>query len=277
MSIVDLPLPVELEIDGWEANGIGETNTVYQIRGRYQGVPLLAYLKCSRNSSRYIANEYAVLKALESSGIPAPSVVWVSEERHLLLLEAMDGLMLWDIIDPRREHYRETQVLGALQHYGELLGRIHGLALECALQPRTRLYGLIGEEHVPDARFTILIEWLTTHESAHRDDVFVHGDYNTANVLLCDETVSGIIDWEYAGQGWKEYDLAWALRARRAFLNTQLERDAILQGYCRANQYDPETLRWCEVLNYLHDAYWGRDIHSVATDFSLAKAYELIE
>jgi aminoglycoside phosphotransferase (APT) family kinase protein len=194
----------------------------------------------------------------------------------MLLLEAIDGIMVWDLVDPRREYYSESNALAALRRFGEMQGQIHRLTLECPTQPRVRLYDLIGEEMIDDPRFHEIIVWLKDHEIAHRDRVFVHGDYNTANVILRDGIISGVIDWEFAGSGWKEYDLAWTLRARMSFLNSQREREAFLQGYYQYNSCDADALRWCEVMNYLHDAYWSLEVNLAYTDFSTAQALKLI-
>ena len=89
-----------------------------------------------------------------------------------------------------------------------------------------------------------------------------------------DGALSGVVDWEFAGRGWREQDLAWVLRARTAFLNTPAERDALLQGYREHASYDEEALRWCEVLNYLHFAYWSREDEPEYTAYALHKARE---
>ena len=103
----------------------------------------------------------------------------------------------------------------------------------------------------------------------------MHGDFNTASVLFSDASISGVIDWEFAGMGWREYDLAWALRARTVFLNTREEREAILKGYRLHASFDATYLRWCEVLNYLHFAYWARERESEYASFALEKARDL--
>ena len=100
----------------------------------------------------------------------------------------------------------------------------------------------------------------------------MHGDLNTASVLFQDRIVTGVVDWEFAGTGWREYDLAWVLRARKAFLNTLEERQAILAGYGEHTLYDADALRWCEVLNYLHFAYWCKDETPADASFFIEKA-----
>jgi aminoglycoside phosphotransferase (APT) family kinase protein len=102
--------------------------------------------------------------------------------------------------------------------------------------------------------------------------VFVHGDFNTASVLFQNDSISGVTDWEFAGSGWREYDLAWALRARSRLLNTQVERDAILDGYRQRSTYHEEALRWCEALNYLHFPYWSRENEPSYTSFAFEPA-----
>ena len=84
-----------------------------------------------------------------------------------------------------------------------------------------------------------------------------------------------MIDWEFAGMGWREYDLAWALRARTVFLNTPEEREALLNGYRSHASFDGHVLRWCEVLNYLHFAYWARERRSEYASFALDRAREI--
>ncbi len=86
-----------------------------------------------------------------------------------------------------------------------------------------------------------------------------------------------MIDWEFAGSGWREYDLAWALRARLDFLNSESERDALLNGYKQHATYNEDALRWCETLNYLHFAYWNRESESEYTMFALERAMERAE
>jgi aminoglycoside phosphotransferase (APT) family kinase protein len=137
---------------------------------------------------------------------------------------------------------------------------------------RPGLTRLIGEENVDDTRFRRLVEWVRANEPSERTRAFVHGDFNTANVLVQRGEVTGIVDWEFAGHGWREYELAWALRARRTFMNTPAERAAIIEGYRSGGSFDSEQLRFCEVLNYLHCAYWDRESDPEYASFSLDRA-----
>ncbi len=273
-----MDLPEELRIDSIERNVVGETNDVFFCKGEFAGRPISAYIKVSKQPRLSLANEHAVLLELGNSELPVPEVIWYGGEKNeVLIIEAVAGEMIWDYIDPRRGSYDKTKTLPYLRAYGECLARIHSIDKAWSPQKRPRLYGLIEEEHVEEERFRRLVSWVQDNKVAPTEQVFVHGDFNTASVLFHHDSISGVIDWEFAGSGWREYDLAWVLRARSQFLNTSAERKAILDGYKQHSAYDEEALRWCEVLNYLHFAYWGRESEQAYTSFALERAIEMAE
>ncbi len=278
-TMFDFTLPKELRILFAEKVDIGEktTNDVYFCKGEFKGHPIDFYLKVNESPPSGLTNEKNVLEALASTSIPTPRILWFGGgEKEILALEAIKGYLLWDFIDPKRKKYDSRKVLPYLNTYGRSLAKLHNLKLKWAPQKRSRLYNFIGEQDLNEDRFTSLIAWLRNKEPIQKIMIFVHGDYNTASVIFDHDKISGIIDWEFAGLGWKEYDLAWILRARLDFLNTDAERQAIIDGYKQHSIYDEETLRWCEVLNYLHFAYWDRNDYPLYTKFAIQKAQELI-
>jgi len=269
----DIDLPPEFKFDSVEKNDIGETNDVFRCVGEWDDRPVTAYVKVSKHRQLSLVNEWRVLRALAHTGLPVPVVLWYGgEQNDVLITGAAPGYMIWDYIDPRRRLYDEEEALRRLHAYGECLARVHNLDVTWSPQTRTRLCGFIGEERVDDERFRRLVSWVESNSDISPGQVFVHGDFNTASVLFDGDAVSGIVDWEFAGQGWREYDIAWALRARLYFLNTTSERDAILDGYRQHASFDEDALRWCEVLNYLHFAYWCRNHEPAYTAFALEQA-----
>lgn len=275
-ELVGLDLPRELVVISVERNTIGETNNVFYCRGMFRNRQVAAYIKVSRDSSGNLGHERDVIARVTSTDIPVARVLGYSATlREALVLEELPGSVIWDHIDPRRRLYNRDMALLHLQAYGECLGRIHSLPAEGPGHRRPRLYGLMGEEDIPEGRFQWLVAWLRRLVPKNVNQTFVHGDLNTASVLVHEGQVSGVIDWEFAGLGWREYDLAWLLRARTAFLGTAEEREAVLQGYSRHASYDPEVLRYCEVLNYLHFAGWCRTNEPEYTEFALQRAEAL--
>lgn len=276
MQLPDVILPAAFRFTSIERDAAGETNDVYRCTGEFDGRPLAAYVKVAKRANSSLANERAILERLAATAIPVPRVLWYGDApREVLVLEALPGEMVWEYIDPRRELFRAETLPAYLHAYGACLGQIHALALGWSSQKRPRLYELIGEEAVTDPRFQRLVSWVRSHATRPGLSTFVHGDLNTASVLFRDGRVSGVVDWEFAGTGWREYDLAWVLRARTAFLNTRPEREAILSGYRLHSSYEPAVLRYCEVLNYLHFAYWCREAEPDYTSFALGRAAEL--
>jgi aminoglycoside phosphotransferase (APT) family kinase protein len=277
VELVGISLPRDLVILSAERNTIGETNTVFYCRALFGGREVAAYIKVGRDSSANLKHERDIIERIASTDIPVPRLLgYSSAPRESLILEELPGSLIWDYIDPRRKLYDRDLSLPHLVAYGECLGRIHSLPAEGPAHKRPRLYRLIDEGHIPDERFQRLVSWLTRHTPENTSQTFVHGDLNTASVLVHEGRVSGVIDWEFAGLGWREYDLAWLLRARTAFLGTAEEREAVLQGYGRVASYDAEALRYCEVLNYLHFAGWCGTSEPEYTEFALRKAETLV-
>jgi len=275
-DLADIDLPHALKIASLERNLIGETNDVFFCKGEFDGRPVSAYIKVNKHPQLSLSNEREALSALADAGLPVPSVLWYGgKQNDVLIVEAMAGRMIWDYVDPRRGSYDAGKALAYLHTYGECLARIHGIAISWAPQRRPRLHGLIGEENLADERFKSLASWIMANDTVCPGPAFVHGDFNVASVLFENDSISGIIDWEFAGTGWREYDLAWALRARSAFLNTEPERNAILNGYGAHSAYNETALRFCEVLNYLHFAFWSKDAAPAYTSFALDRAMDM--
>ena len=273
-----LRLPAGLELTRVEPVAAAETNHVFRASGSFRGETVSGYLKIADREARSLDNERAVLGRLAASDLPTPRVIAHSDgDIPMLFVESLPGTRLWDLIDPRRAGYRPRDVIPSLRAYGEALARIHALPAPGTRQPRARLEDLIGEQRIDDPRYRDLVDWVEAHRPPATDPVFVHGDFNTANVLLArgrtsGVIISGVIDWEFAGAGSREFELAWALRARTHFLHVAEQREAVLAGYTGSGSFDPARLRWYEVLDHLHFACWSRGSDPEAEAFDLTRA-----
>lgn len=275
-NLPDQIVPDDIALQTVEKNNVAEVNNVYRCEGRQNGRPVSFYLKVSRNGRRNMGNEYRALTALRSLGLPVPKVLWYGDgPKEYMALQEVRGTVLRELLNPAGEGHNPRLTPRYLRKYGEALARIHSLDLEWKPQKRTNFYGFLGEEQLSDLRYRELVEWLKANPIEERDYCFVHGDLNTANVIFQHGEVSGLLDWEYAGTGWREYDLAWILRAERNFLNTDEDRAHLLEGYTSIASYDPDALRWCEVMNYVHVAYLSRNRVPAYEDFALEKGREV--
>lgn len=257
----------------------GETNEVYFCRGVVDNRNVDFFLKINKNPKIDLKNEEVVLQELRRYDFPIPTMLFSCHEKGLsfIALEEIQGTILWDLIDPKRKKYDSDQVHIYLYEYGKWLALIHKLPIKWTPQKRPKLYDFIGEEIESDPRFKKSVLWLDANRPKNVEKVFVHGDYNTGSVIFDNKKIKGIIDWEFAGEGWKEYDLAWALRARQNFLSSKKERDFILQGYQSVGTYNSDCLKWCELLNYLHFAYWTKGSDPEYMNFALNRAQNLID
>ncbi len=181
-----------------------------------------------------------------------------------------------DLVDPRRADITRDLARQGLERFGETLANIHALPLHWTRQVRGALESLDNRaKPVDDPDAATVVNWLVANAPTAREITFVHGDYNVANVLLDAGSVAAVLDWEYAGLGWKEYEIAWALRARTHFLDNEVERCALLEGYRRTGSFDSHALRWCETLNYLHFATWSGAANPAYRRFALDHAIAL--
>ncbi len=268
-------VPRDVIIREVERNPIAEVNRVYRCEGIRAGRPISFHLKMSKTRYHSLTNEREVLLRLANRGFPVPRVLWYGEERReFLALETRPGAMLRDVLNPGTDLYRVNSQRDVLFALGEYVGQLHKQDLDWTENLRSALYGFLGEEDILDERFQEIVMWLESHPPPPKDYVFVHGDLNDANVLVAQSQITALLDWESAGLGWREYELAWILRERQNYMNTPESRESFLRGYTSMTTYDPEALRWCEVMNCLHVAYWSRAKSRRYVDFNLSNARE---
>ena len=248
-------------------------NNVYRCVAERNGRELTFYLKVNRGSEKNMPNERDVLLRLAETGLPTPRVLWHGrDKKEFVALEERPGVMLLDLLSPASPHHKPELRYPSLESFGEFVGRLHSLDLDWPEMKRTSLYGFLGEEEIADWEFGEIVLWLKANPPPQKSLVFTHGDLNDRNVLVESGQVTGILDWESAGTGWREYDLAWVLRERRNYMNTPEAKESFLRGYSQYSSYDPDALRWCMVMNCLHVAYWCRESFPYFKTFNLEQA-----
>ncbi len=273
MSIPDYAIPQDVRVLSSQQIGIAEVNNVYRCQGQRQGREFTFFLKVNRGTETNMPNEREVLLYLAEKGLPTPRVLWHGKDRkEFLALEKREGVMLLDLLNPASPFHKPNLRYPTLESFGEAVGRLHSLDVEWPEMKRTSLYDFLGEEEIDDWEFAEIVLWLKANPPPAKSMVFTHGDLNDRNILVKDGEVTGIVDWESAGIGWREYDLAWALRERRNYMNTPEARSRFLTGYTAYCSYDPEAFRWAMVMNCLHVAYWCRDSFPYFKTFNLEQA-----
>jgi aminoglycoside phosphotransferase (APT) family kinase protein len=161
------------------------------------------------------AVEAAALVAARSAGVPAPELHAQGEEppgRPYLLMERLEGETI-----PRRllrdDAYAAARPALA-RSLGEVLARIHavdpaavpGLPRVDALGQAAGMYRDFGE---PRPALEIGLRWLAGHRPQARPDALVHGDFRTGNLVVGEDGLRGVLDWELVHRGDPMEDLGW--------------------------------------------------------------------
>lgn len=216
-----------------------------------------------------MAIEGGLIEAADAAGVPVPTVVERGTEDSAL--EA--GFLITEFIDAEtiaRKIQRDGRFASARETFardcGRALARIHAmdatahdLADQDPLQAVVDMYAQVGVK-VPT--FDLALAWLTdTRPGADTPAGLVHGDFRLGNLMVDDEGLKAVIDWELAHVGDPVEDLGWlCTRAWRFGGHGEVggigEVDDLVAAYEAESgrSVDRTHLRWHEVLGSLR---WG--------------------
>ena len=169
----------------------------------------------ARDRDKNVPVEAAAMTAARMAGVPVAEIYDYGEGalgQAYLLMERLDGETI-----PRRllrdEAYAAVRP-GLARRLGEILARIHqvdpdsvpGLPRVDALGQVTGLYQAFAE---PWPALEIGLRWLAGHRPAPAPDTLVHGDFRTGNLMVGEDGLHGVLDWELAHRGDPRQDLGW--------------------------------------------------------------------
>ena len=215
-----------------------------------------------------MAIEAAILRAAETEGVPVPSLI-----AHLVDDSGVSSLVTRFVPGETiaRKILRDDRFASARDRLGDDLGRalarVHRIPPESVpgLEPIDLLdayrerFDELGQPH---PTFELAFRWLEAHRpTAVSEPVVVHGDYRLGNVIVGEEGLAAVIDWELAHLGDPVEDLAWLCVPAWRFGSSKpvagvAEREVLLRAYAEEGgvEIDRETLRWSEVNGILR---WG--------------------
>ena len=197
------------------------------------------------------AREFAVLKALEGTSVPAPTVHWMdSDGRYLgapsVVMQRVPGNCDYMVLNgPRPLEAR----LRLAHSFIELMANIHAidwrakglgqsLGVPAASPARAELSHWEAEyRHVqiePHPELDYVLGWLARAAPAAEAIVLVHGDFKPGNALIEGERISAKLDWETAHMGDPLEDLGWVtnpVRKREHQISGHWERGQIVDAY----------------------------------------------
>jgi aminoglycoside phosphotransferase (APT) family kinase protein len=213
--------------------------------------------------------EADLLAAAAAAGVPVAPVVAAADDPSVLgtpflVMGRVEGETI------ARRILRDDSFAAAraalVGQCGRALASIHQVPVSSgphlrADEPVTQLRGLMDALGQPHPAFELALRWLDDHRPPEVTPSVVHGDFRLGNLIVGEDGLRAVLDWELAHLGDPIEDLGWlCVRAWR--FGSQLpvaglgDYDELRAAYEAASgrPVDPEALRWWEVLGTLR---WG--------------------
>lgn len=213
--------------------------------------------------------EPLVVAAAHAAGVPTPELVVDGSDRTeldlpFMIVRAVEGETIARKIlrDDAYSHARSvlTTQLGtaAAQLHSLDPSTVPGLIDEDQIDRYQTALDTLGEPHPV---FEAAFRWLVLNRPSATRQVVVHGDYRLGNIMVNEQGLAAILDWELAHLGDPMEDLGWlCVRAWRfggaqpvAGLGTY---DELFDAYEKESGLRPDfdVVRWWEILGTLK---WG--------------------
>ena len=232
-----------------------------------------------------LREQFRVIKALEPTPAPTPKAYWYEEDPSLLggpffVMEKVEGEVPNPWSRAGKQFYADAAKRGKLpRSFVEALASLHNLdwrthgldfigvpgdGKDFALREIAKWESLIDQSiRKPEPVLTELLLWLKANAPETRRLAFVHGAYRTGNLIIKDDQIAAIIDWELQVIGDPMYDVAYVLsnlnREGSPLLSCVVEREFFLDYYQQLTglTIDLEVCRYYEILYMMRStAFW---------------------
>lgn len=215
------------------------------------------------------SKEFAILKALEGTPVPAPAGRWLDAEgkwfgRPSLIMRREPGLCDYYVLTGSRPIEERLRLAGA---FCDLLAQVHlvdwrSTALaevfedpgETAAQVQVNEWEATLHQDQPESypELDLTTQWLRATAPPSQATVLVHGDFKPGNVLLEGDTIVALLDWELAHLGDPLEDIGWVtqpLRRREHIIPGVWEDAQILESYQKQTGFtlSEEAINWWKV------------------------------
>lgn len=253
-----------------------------------------------------LGEQYRVLKCLEQTDVPAPRAFWHEADPAVLgapaiVMERVPGECPSPWRRAGREYYAAAAERGVLPaSFTDALAAVHnvdwqaagldflgapGTGCDFALREIAKWEALIDESgHPGHPILADLIGWLRHHAPDTEQLTLVHGAYRTGNVLIHDDRVSAVLDWELQVIGDPMYDVAYVLtelnREGTELLSNVVPRELFFERYQQATgiEIDEQRCAYYQLLYAMRSAaFWmsaaGLYADGANSDLRLARTH----
>lgn len=224
----------------------------WTVGGQRKSAPLMLM----RDASGSLLNterkrEYLVLKALENSAVPSPSVFWIDPDGRYLgapsvVMERVAGACDYLVLNGERPLTERLELARAFldllvviqqvswqdSGLGEALGVPADRPGKVELRHWEAEYRRVQIEPHPELDY--ILNWLEQRVPQAESVVLVHGDFKPGNALVEGQRITAKLDWETAHLGDPLEDLGWItnpVRRREHQIAGQWERTQIVERY----------------------------------------------
>jgi len=211
--------------------------------------------------------EARLIRAAHAASVPVPEIHWVLTPEDELgdgfVMQWLEGETLGARI-VRSEAFAEVRPKLARQA-GQLLARIHAIDLEAAGLADTldrvapdvfvkQMWERYQALDTPQPMVDYAARWLEDHLPAASQATLVHNDFRNGNLMVSNEGIVAVLDWEVAHIGDPMRDLGWiCTNSWRFGSNLPVggfgTREELFRGYeeVSGRRVDPEHVRFWEV------------------------------
>lgn len=207
-----------------------------------------------------LADEYAVLRVAHEAGVKVPRPYGYVADlvgREAFVMERLEGETIGRRIVRRPELQAAREALP--RQLAEELALIHAIPLErvpfLEAAEFERIVAELDEIGEPHPAIELGLWWLREHRPPPRPLVLAHGDYRIGNVVVREDGLAGVLDWEFAHLDDPVRDLAfglvraWRFGADDKRLGGIGEVEPYLERYNELTGFDvrPEELDYWEL------------------------------
>ncbi|MCC6709100.1 MAG: phosphotransferase family protein [Gammaproteobacteria bacterium] len=220
------------------------------------------------------SRQFRVLQLLHPEGLPVPEPIFEFDADDSLarayVVAFVDGESL-----PRRL-LDAPNFAPARQRFcaqaGEFLGRLHALDPAPAefladfpdsIDPIAATMGRIDRWGVSLPALELAVRWLERNRPSNAPRRLLHGDFRTGNMLMDEQGIRAVLDYECAHLGAPMEDLGWLCLRSFRFGHVDKPvggfgpREPFYAAYAAASgkAVDPEEVRWWEIFGFIRWAH----------------------
>ena len=218
---------------------------------------------------RDMATEIAAVRAAASAGVPTAAIVAASTDITLLGAAFM---ILTDVAGettPRKilrdDQYGRARRALPVQLAAALV-KVHAIDPEAIpglteVDQVTQYREVLDTLAQPHPAFELALRWLDDNRPPAVDRGVVHGDFRLGNIIVGDDGLRAVLDWELVHIGDPMEDLGWLCVKAWRFSSSKpvagvADYEQLFEAYAAAGggTVDPDIVRWWEVLGTMK---WG--------------------